>query len=83
VTLSMFAFGLGAALPLLGLGFLSREILIRWRTRLMLTGQSVRFALGFLLAVTGVLILAGLDKRLEAALVEMSPAWLTALTTRL
>jgi cytochrome c biogenesis protein CcdA len=82
VTLTMFAFGLGAALPLLGLGLLSRELLMRWRARMMLTGQSVKFALGLLLAVTGALIFAGLDKKIEAILVEMSPAWLTALTTR-
>jgi hypothetical protein len=29
-----------------------------------------------------VLILTGLDRRMEVALVESSPAWLTALTTR-
>jgi hypothetical protein len=28
------------------------------------------------------LILTGLDKRIEAMLVEASPAWLTELTTR-
>lgn len=82
VTLTMFVFGLGAALPLLGLGLLSRELLLRWRARLLLTGQSVKFALGLLLAATGALIIAGLDKKVEAVLVEMSPEWLTALTTR-
>jgi cytochrome c-type biogenesis protein len=35
-----------------------------------------------LLLAVGVLILTGLDKRIEAALVEASPDWLTALTTR-
>ena len=30
----------------------------------------------------GLLILSGLDKRLEAFAVDLSPAWLTELTTR-
>jgi hypothetical protein len=38
--------------------------------------------MGALLLGVGVLIFAGLDKRIEAALVEASPEWLTALTTR-
>ena len=38
--------------------------------------------MGVLLLAVGVLILTGLDKRIEAALVEASPEWLTALTTR-
>lgn len=36
VAVTMLAFGLGAALPLLVLGALSREALIRWRVRLLL-----------------------------------------------
>jgi len=31
----------------------------------------------------GVLILSGADKRVEAFLVEVSPPWLTQITTRL
>ena len=40
VALTMLAFGIGAALPLLLLGILSREALMRWRGRLMETRQS-------------------------------------------
>ncbi len=82
VALTMLAFGIGAALPLLGLGLLSRDALMRWRNRMMAAGKGLKGVLGLLLASAGLLILTGLDKRLEAWLVDMSPEWLTALTTR-
>lgn len=82
VALVMAAFGLGAALPLLLLGLLSREALMRWRDRLLKVGQSGKSLLGGLLLAVGLLILTGLDKRIETVLVEASPAWLTQLTTR-
>jgi cytochrome c biogenesis protein CcdA len=83
VALTMVAFGLGAALPLLGLGLVSREALMRWRRRLVEIGHGGKLAFGALLAGTGFLILSGLDKRLEALLVDLSPAWLVRLTTSL
>jgi cytochrome c-type biogenesis protein len=82
VGMIMFAFGLGAALPLLGLGMLSREAMVRWRHRLSMAGQGMKTGLGVLLVATGVLILTGLDKTVETALVDASPQWLTDLTTR-
>lgn len=82
VGLVMLTFGVGAALPLLVLGMLSREGLLRWRARLMEAGKGGKALLGGLLVALGLIIVTGLDKRLEAALVEASPAWLTELTTR-
>ena len=82
VALTMLAFGLGAATPMLLLGLLSREALMRARGRLMSVGQAMKAALGALLALVGLAILTGLDKRIEAALVAASPDWLTDLTTR-
>jgi cytochrome c-type biogenesis protein len=82
VALTMLAFGLGAALPLLGLGLLSREALMRWRNRMMTAGRGMKQAMGAVLVGAGLLILTGLDKRTEAWLVEASPEWLTQLTTR-
>lgn len=79
---TMIAFGIGAAAPLVVLGMLSREALIHWRDRLMKAGKAGKIALGVLLLAFGVLILSGLDKKLETALVNASPAWLTQLTTR-
>jgi len=82
VALTMAVFGLGAALPLLAMGLASREVLIRWRSRLLEAGAGGKALLGGLLLAVGLLILTGLDKRIEAVLVEASPSWLTSLTTR-
>ena len=81
VAVTMAAFGVGAALPLLLLGLLSREMLVRWRSRLLAAGSGGRQATGALLLAIGLLVMSGLDKRAEAWLVEASPPWLTRLTT--
>lgn len=82
VAIVMAAFGVGAALPLLLLGQASREALTHWRGRFLAAGQSGKAVLGGLLALIGCLILTGLDKNLETFLVNVSPMWLTQLTTR-
>jgi cytochrome c biogenesis protein CcdA len=82
VALTMFAFGLGAALPLMLLGLLSREAMMRWRGRLMEAGKGGKTLLGLLLVAIGLFVATGLDKRLETMLVDASPEWLTNLTTR-
>ncbi|BDA82531.1 cytochrome C biogenesis protein CcdA [Aureimonas sp. SA4125] len=82
VALVMGVFGLGAALPLLVLGMLSRETMLRWRHRMMGAGKGGKQVLGGLLVTVGLAIVTGLDKQLEAILVGVSPAWLTRLTTQ-
>jgi cytochrome c-type biogenesis protein len=82
VGITMFAFGLGAALPLLALGLLSREAMVRWRHRLASAGKGAKAGLGALFVAIGVLVLTSLDKSIETVLVEVSPQWLTDLTTR-
>lgn len=82
VAATMVVFGVGAALPLLLLGILSRETMLRIRGRLMATGHGAKIVLGLILIAIGVLILSGLDKKVEAFAVDRSPAWLTSLTTR-
>ena len=82
VALTMLAFGIGAALPLMLLGLVSREAMMRWRGRLMDAGRGGKVLLGGLLVVVGLFVATGLDKRLETVLVDASPAWLTELTTR-
>lgn len=82
VALTMLAFGFGAALPLLLLGLLSRETMLRLKASLLTTSRHGKLAFGSLLILLGVLILSGLDKASEAFLVEHSPDWLTQLTTR-
>jgi cytochrome c-type biogenesis protein len=81
VALTMAMFGIGAALPLVLLGLLSRTTLMRVRSGLMSAGKLGKVLLGAAFMVIGVSILSGADKRLEAALVNASPQWLTDLTT--
>jgi cytochrome c-type biogenesis protein len=82
VALTMLAFGIGAALPLMLLGFVSREAMIRRRGRMMETGKAGKTILGLLLVAVGLLVATNLDKRLETVLVDASPVWLTNLTTK-
>jgi sulfite exporter TauE/SafE len=78
----MLVFGIGAALPLLIVGLLSREALQRWRKQTLSVSRAMKAALGVLLILIGALVLAGFDKHLETVLVNASPQWLTDLTTR-
>jgi cytochrome c-type biogenesis protein len=82
VALTMLAFGIGAGVPLALLGLVSREGIMRWRGRLMGAGKLGKMLLGALLIVLGLLIVTGLDKRSETLLVNLSPTWLTDLTTQ-
>jgi cytochrome c biogenesis protein CcdA len=82
VGMTMAAFGVGAGLPLALLGFASRSWLARMRQRMLAAGKQGKMVLGILFVVVGLAILTGFDKRVETALVDASPAWLTNLTTR-
>lgn len=81
VALTMLVFGIGAALPLVLLGELSRATLMRLRTRLLSAGKLGKALLGAAFILIGVAIVSGTDKRVEAFLVDASPQWLTDLTT--
>ena len=82
VAFTMISFGLGVAVPLVILGLSSRQGLMRWRGRILSSSVLVKSALGGLFVITGLLILSGQDKWVEAALLDASPSWLTTLTTR-
>jgi cytochrome c-type biogenesis protein len=82
VTLVMFVFAVGTALPLLLLGLASREALMRWRGQMLATGTTGKRVLGLVLSATGALILTGYDKSAEAALLRLTPEWLVEIATR-
>ena len=82
VAATMLAFGIGAAAPLMLLGLASREALIRWRGGLAAAGRAAKAAMGAVLVAVGLLVLTGLDKRVEAVAVAAAPDWLDTLTTR-
>jgi cytochrome c biogenesis protein CcdA len=81
VALTMVIFCIGAALPLVLLGLMSRAALMRVRANLMSAGKLGKGLLGAAFIVIGVAIVSGADRRAEAALVNASPQWLTDLTT--
>jgi cytochrome c-type biogenesis protein len=80
--LTMLLFAIGAAVPLILLGMLSRETMMRWRTGLMQASHVLKVALGLSLVAISIAVLTGLDRSLETVLVDASPQWLTELTTR-
>lgn len=83
VALVMALFGLGAGLPLVALGALSRQAIGRFRGRLLAAGRHGRKLLGAMLLILGIFILTGADKRVESWVLDVAPAWLTQLGTRL
>lgn len=83
VMLVMALFGLGAGLPLVILGSLSREAMLRLRGKLLAAGRQGTKVLGAVMLLLGVFILTGLDKRFETWVLDVAPAWLTQIGTSL
>jgi cytochrome c-type biogenesis protein len=69
VFLTMFIFGLGTAVPLLALGYFSKE-------KLRLFAQGGKKTLGLLLIALGCIFFFGLDKQIETWLLNIYPEWL-------
>lgn len=82
VAVLMGIFGIGAAMPIITLAYLSRAAMMKTRGQLMQAGKTGKIVLGAIMVAIALLILTGADKPVEAWLVEQSPDWLTALTTR-
>lgn len=78
----MFAFGVGTTLPMLAVAMLSRTALQRWRKRMLSAGHFGKVAMGLSAVAVGAMILTGADRAIETAVVNVSPAWLTDLTTQ-
>jgi cytochrome c biogenesis protein CcdA len=81
IAILMALFGLGAALPLVLLGTISRVSLLKMRGTLAAWGKTARWTLGALFVVMGTIVITGVDRQLETLLLSVSPTWLTALTT--
>ena len=81
VTITMLMFGLGTGLALALMGLASRALLISWRHRMLSAGHWGKAVMGGLIVLIGLGVLTGLDRNVEALLVEASPPWLTQLTT--
>ena len=82
VALLMGIFGIGAALPVVALAYVSRSAMLKTRGKLMQAGKTGKMILGGIMIALAAMILSGADKPLESWLVDQSPAWLTRLTTQ-
>lgn len=82
VALVMMAYGIGAGLPMMLLGFLSRETLMRWKGSMLAASKGVKAFMGLVLVALGLLMVSGYDKVVEAKLVDATPTWITSMTTR-
>ncbi|VEI58974.1 thiol:disulfide interchange protein DsbD-2 [Pasteurella multocida] len=82
VALVMVIFSLGAVIPLITIGLLSRQFFREKREKLADAGQKGRKVMGWSLLIVGLLVLTGFDKQIEIWLVQLSPEWLTDLTTK-
>jgi cytochrome c-type biogenesis protein len=82
IALLMLLFGIGAAAPLILLGSLSRATLLKVRGRLARAGRYGKQLFGLVMLGLGVLIATGADKSLEAWILDRTPDWLTAITTK-
>ena len=82
VVIVMAIFGIGAGLPLILLGMLSRQVMMNIRGKLFSAGKLGKQLLGGVMLLIGIMILTGYDKELESFLVAISPDWLIALSTR-
>jgi cytochrome c biogenesis protein CcdA len=82
IALLMLIFGVGAAAPMVLLGSLSRASLTKVRSRVLNAGKVGRQGLGMVMLGLGILIVTGLDKSVEAWVLDRTPDWLSALTTK-
>lgn len=74
-------FGVGAALPLVGVAYASRAGFGAMRERVLAHGEQVKKAFGALIFLVGLAILTGADKWLEAQVVAWLPDAWVRLTT--
>ncbi len=82
-TLILGFFGIGAAVPLVGVAYLSKAKFLSFRDWMLKHSGNIKKAVGFLMLALGLAILTGYDKKLEGLLVNLMPDWLIALTTRI
>jgi len=82
IVVLMALFGFGAAAPLVLLGFLSRASLMKVRGRLVHAGNVGKRLFGVAMVGLGILIATGADKSIEVRILDWTPDWLTALTTK-
>lgn len=76
---AMLAHGAGTGAVLLAAGLASRRALASWRPRALELGGRGRTLFGGVVLMLGLLVVSGLDRRLEALAVAWVPEWVLAL----
>jgi hypothetical protein len=79
----MGLFSVGAVLPIVILGYISRSAMVSVRGSLLQAGRVGKAALGGAMLLIAIATISGSDRQAEVWLVNHSPAWLTNITTRL
>ncbi len=77
--LVMFVFGLSTALVLVVTGILSSKVINKVRPDVLQNVERLKFLLGLLLIVLGLMVLIGIDKMLETLALQMLPDWAISL----
>lgn len=81
--LTMSAFALGAATPILLLAYGSRKAILARRDWMAQASHVGKPVMGAVLVGIGIFIVTGLDKVVETFLTDAMPDWLVSITTRL
>lgn len=82
VTLVMAVFSLGAVAPFIALGSMGQALFNARRGRWLALAGRGRQLMGWTLLLLALLVLSGLDKTLETALLDLAPAWWSELSIR-
>ncbi|MCL5975829.1 MAG: cytochrome c biogenesis CcdA family protein [Gammaproteobacteria bacterium] len=77
--LVMFVFGLSTALVLVITGMLSSKLINKLRPGVLQNVERLKFLLGWLLIILGLMVLTGIDKILEALALQILPDWAISL----
>lgn len=75
----MFSYGIGTAAILLFAGFASNRVLKAFKGESFIRFMALKQVLGGLLITLSVLVLLGLDKKMEAFALTILPSWVTGL----
>jgi cytochrome c-type biogenesis protein len=75
-------FGLGAGIPLIAIGFISREFFKKRRDAVLVAGNYGKAVMGVGLIVVSALILTNSDKAIETILTNHLPDWLVNISTK-
>lgn len=79
---TMTAFAIGAATPILALAYGSRQAILSRRNQFARLSHVAKPVIGATFLTLGLFVLTGLDKIVETALTRAMPDWLLSVTTR-